>query len=167
MIDAIAVRRTPTSGIPKPPAKAGLAARAIPSMMNKAPARYMNGSTHDTDAQARLTSTMIDVAESISLRYTALMPDAPDNLIWKLGARMPGHDYRIFTTGFVEATHPRTGARKQFSLIDCADWINVIALTRDGQVVLIRQFRPGTNQVYLEIPGGMIEPGEDPCAAAA
>ncbi len=107
------------------------------------------------------------MAESIFLRYTAVMVDDPDNLIWKLGARIPGHDYRIFTTGFVEATHPRTGALKQFSLIDCADWINVIALTQDGQVVLIRQFRPGTNQVCLEIPGGMIEPGEDPCAAAA
>jgi len=95
------------------------------------------------------------------------MVDDPDNLIWKLGARLPGHDYRIFTTGFVEATHPRTGALKQFSLIDCPDWINVIALTHDGRVVLIRQFRPGTNQICLEIPGGMIEPGEDPCTAAA
>jgi len=99
------------------------------------------------------------------------MPDAPlaapPDLIWKLGARLPGHDYRIFTTGFVEATHPRTGALKRFSLIDCADWVNVIALTDDRRVVLIRQFRPGTERVCLEIPGGMIEPGEDPCAAAA
>jgi 8-oxo-dGTP pyrophosphatase MutT (NUDIX family) len=99
------------------------------------------------------------------------MPDvplaAPADLIWKLGARLPGHDYRIFTTGFVEATHPRTGALKRFSLIDCADWVNVIALTDDRRVVLIRQFRPGTERVCLEIPGGMIEPGEDPCAAAA
>jgi ADP-ribose pyrophosphatase len=90
-----------------------------------------------------------------------------DNLVWKLGARLPGHDYRIFRTGFVEATHPRTGAIKQFSLIECVDWINVIALTDAGHVVLLRQFRPGTNRVCLEIPGGMMEPGEDPCTAAA
>jgi ADP-ribose pyrophosphatase len=100
------------------------------------------------------------------------MSDVPDaepatDLIWKLGARLPGHDYRIFTTGFVEATHPRTGALKLFSLIDCADWVNVIALTDDRRVVLIRQFRPGRERVCLEIPGGMIEPGEDPSAAAA
>jgi 8-oxo-dGTP pyrophosphatase MutT (NUDIX family) len=100
------------------------------------------------------------------------MSDAPDaepaaDLRWKLGARLPGHDYRIFTTGFVEGTHPRTGAIKRFSLIDCPDWVNVIALTGDRQVVLVRQFRPGTERVCLEIPGGMIEPGEDPCAAAA
>ncbi|HEU4734509.1 MAG TPA: NUDIX hydrolase [Kofleriaceae bacterium] len=89
------------------------------------------------------------------------------DLVWKLGARLPGHDYHVFTTGFVEGAHPRTGRVKRFSVIDCPDWVNVIALTPDGRVVLIRQFRPGTERVCLEIPGGMIEPGEDPCAAAA
>ncbi len=95
------------------------------------------------------------------------MSDVPDDLTWKLGARLPGHDYRIFTTSFAEAAHPRTGVRKRFSLIDCVDWVNVIALTGDGRVVLVRQFRAGVNRVCLEIPGGMIEPGENPYAAAA
>src|SRR5512143_3113116 len=90
-----------------------------------------------------------------------------DDLIWKLGLRYPGHDYRIFTTGFVDATHPRTGAVKRFSLIASPDRVNVTALTDDHRAVLLRQFRPGTDQVCLEIPGGMIDPGEDPCAAAA
>jgi 8-oxo-dGTP pyrophosphatase MutT (NUDIX family) len=95
------------------------------------------------------------------------MSGAFDELVWKLGARLPGHDYRVFTTGFVDAIHPRTGAVKRFSLIDCDDWVNVIALTADERVVLLRQFRPGANRVCLEIPGGIIERGEDPCAAAA
>jgi len=90
-----------------------------------------------------------------------------DDLIWKLGARQPGHDYRVFTTAFVEGANPRTGAIKRFSVIDSADWVNVIALTTDHRVVLLRQFRAGTNRVCLEIPGGLIEPGEQPCAAAA
>ena len=91
----------------------------------------------------------------------------PHDLAWQLGARLPGHDYRIFTTRFADGIHPRTGAVKRFSLIDCVDWVNVVALTLDNRVVLIRQFRPGTNRVCLEIPGGMIDPGEDPCTAAA
>jgi 8-oxo-dGTP pyrophosphatase MutT (NUDIX family) len=95
------------------------------------------------------------------------MSDAFGHLVWKLGARVPGHDYRIFTTGFVDAAHPRTGAVKRFSLIDSPDWVNVLALTGDDRVVLLRQYRPGTDRVCLEIPGGMIEPGEDPIAAAA
>jgi len=102
------------------------------------------------------------------MRYTGAMSAAiDDELIWKLGARLPGHDYRVFTTAFVDGTHPRTGAIKRFSVIDSSDWVNVIAFTSDDRVVLLRQFRPGTNHVGLEIPGGMIEPGEDPCAAAA
>lgn len=90
-----------------------------------------------------------------------------DDLTWRLGARVPGADYKIFKTAFVDGIHPRTGAPKRFSLIECVDWVNVIALTRDDQVVLIRQYRPGTNTVCLEIPGGMVDEGEEPLAAAA
>ncbi|HEX2685752.1 MAG TPA: NUDIX hydrolase [Kofleriaceae bacterium] len=118
--------------------------------------------THDDRARG------IELARSVARTSNLGARESPwDDLVWKLGARLPGHDYRIFTTGFVEATHPRTGAQKRFSLIECVDWVNVIALTDLGRVVLLRQFRPGTNQVCLEIPGGMMEPGEDPSTAAA
>src|SRR5206468_136716 len=90
---------------------------------------------------------------------------ASDDLIWKLGARLPGQDYRVFRTGFVDGAHPRTGAIKRFSVLDCDDWVNIVALTPDERVVLLRQFRVGAGRVCLEIPGGIIEPGEDPCAA--
>ena len=90
-----------------------------------------------------------------------------DDLRWRLGARHPGHDYRIFTTHFVEAAHPHTGAIKRFSLIEAVDWVNVIALTPEDHVVLIRQYRPGLDRVCLEIPGGMIDPGEEAQTAAA
>jgi 8-oxo-dGTP pyrophosphatase MutT (NUDIX family) len=87
-------------------------------------------------------------------------------LRWKLGARYPGHDYRVFTTRFVDGTNPRDGSTKRFSLIDCVDWVNVIAVTATCEVVLIRQYRPGVDDVCLEIPGGMIDPGESPLVAA-
>ncbi|HLL23872.1 MAG TPA: NUDIX hydrolase [Kofleriaceae bacterium] len=89
-----------------------------------------------------------------------------DELRWRLGTRTPGNDYRIFKTAFVEGTHPRTGAIKRFSLIEAVDWVNVIALTPGDDVVLIRQYRAGTSSVVLEIPGGMIDHGEDPLTAA-
>ena len=89
-----------------------------------------------------------------------------DDLEWRLGARYPGHDYRVFRTSFVDATHPRAGT-KRFSLIDATDWVNVIALTPDEQVVLIEQYRFGIEKVCLEIPGGMVDPGEDAQTAAA
>ncbi|MDB4961313.1 MAG: hydrolase [Myxococcales bacterium] len=90
-----------------------------------------------------------------------------EDLAWRLGARVPGHDYRIFTTHFREAVHPGTGKAMRFSLIEAPDWVNVIALTPDDQVVLIRQYRPGVDRVCLEIPGGMVDEGEDALTAAA
>ena len=51
--------------------------------------------------------------------------------------------------------------RAPFVAIDCPDWVNVIARTEAGDVVLVRQFRHGTQEVTIEIPGGMVDPGED------
>lgn len=93
------------------------------------------------------------------------MPISDDDLTWQLGARSPGHDYKIFTTHFVEGRHG--GKTIQFSLIDSVDWVNIIALTADDRVVLIRQYRPGIDRVCIEIPGGMVDPGEDARTAAA
>lgn len=90
-----------------------------------------------------------------------------DDLTWKLGARHPGHDYKIFKTSFIEGSHPPSGKAMRFSMIECVDWVNVIALTPDDHVVLIRQYRPGVDTVCLEIPGGMVDEGEDAATAAA
>ncbi|SDB72299.1 NUDIX hydrolase [Belnapia rosea] len=52
-------------------------------------------------------------------------------------------------------------------MLDWADWVNVVALTPDSRLLLVRQFRPGAGAAVLELPGGMVEPGEgDPVAAA-
>lgn len=54
-----------------------------------------------------------------------------------------------------------------FYCIESADWCNVIPLTSKNEVILIEQFRHGIQKVTLEIPGGMIDEGEDPQSAAA
>ncbi len=43
----------------------------------------------------------------------------------------------------------------------------VIALTVAREVVLVREFRPGPEEWLLELPGGHVDPGEEPAAAAA
>lgn len=48
-----------------------------------------------------------------------------------------------------------------------ADWVNVVPVTPDGDVVLVRQLRFGIEAETLEIPGGIVEEGEDPMVAAA
>jgi ADP-ribose pyrophosphatase len=53
-----------------------------------------------------------------------------------------------------------------FYALDSPDWINVIALTPDEDIVLVEQYRFGIEQVTLELPGGMVDPGEDPLTTA-
>jgi len=55
--------------------------------------------------------------------------------------------------------------RKDFYFFDFPDWVNIVARTPDKEILLIRQFRYGTKRMELEIPGGMIDPEEDPVAA--
>ena len=55
--------------------------------------------------------------------------------------------------------------RKDFYFFDFPDWVNIIARTPDNEILLISQFRYGTKRMELEIPGGMVDPGEDPVAA--
>ena len=45
-------------------------------------------------------------------------------------------------------------------MIDCPNWVNVIATTPNEEMVLIEQFRHGSRTVELEIPGGMLDPAD-------
>lgn len=58
------------------------------------------------------------------------------------------------------------GHEKRFVRLDSPDWINIIPITAAGEVVLIRQYRHGVRDVTLEVPGGMVDPGEQPAQAA-
>jgi ADP-ribose pyrophosphatase len=57
--------------------------------------------------------------------------------------------------------------RRTMLVMDAPDWINVIPLLEDRRVVLVRQWRYGIQAPTLEIPGGMVDPGEKPRMAAA
>ncbi len=59
----------------------------------------------------------------------------------------------------------RTGREKEFIKFDFSDWVNVVAVTPGGHLVMIRQFRYGSRRPEIEIPGGIIDPGEDPITA--
>lgn len=63
---------------------------------------------------------------------------------------------------------PRTGHEHDFYVLDCVNWVNVIALTPDQQLVMVEQFRHGSETIELEIPGGVMDAHEtDPLATAA
>jgi 8-oxo-dGTP pyrophosphatase MutT (NUDIX family) len=75
-------------------------------------------------------------------------------------------DCRVFTVRSDTKVSPQTGREHEFFIIDSVNWVNVIALTADRQMVLIDQYRQGSNTIELEIPGGMIDPGDASPVAA-
>lgn len=74
----------------------------------------------------------------------------------KLGSKLLGN-FRIFTVRSDRKVSPRTQVEHDFFVIDCNNWVNVIALTPDQKIVMVEQYRHGSNTVELEIPGGMID----------
>jgi len=75
-------------------------------------------------------------------------------------------NYRIFRVRQDFKVSPRTGTEHDFYVTDCPDWVNVIATTPEGHLVMVEQFRHGTNSIDMEIPGGVMDPHEtDPVAA--
>lgn len=54
----------------------------------------------------------------------------------------------------------------EYYVLEYPDWVNVIAITRDGQFVMERQFRYAAQMDSIELPCGVAEQGEDPLEAA-
>lgn len=54
----------------------------------------------------------------------------------------------------------------RFDILESVDWVNIIAIDNTGQVVLVKQYRQGTDEITLEIPGGAVDRGEDKLEAA-
>ncbi len=71
-------------------------------------------------------------------------------------------DRGVFKVQEIVRRSPRTGHAGTYQVLRIADWANVIAVTPEDEVVLIAQYRHGIDEVTLEIPGGVLEPGEAP-----
>lgn len=92
------------------------------------------------------------------------MKTEPD--IWKRTKSEKIADCRVFTVRRDTSRRDSDGVEASFFVVENPDWVNVVALTEKGEVVLIEQFRHGTEEIVLEIPGGMVDEGELPETAA-
>lgn len=94
--------------------------------------------------------------------YLTLVPP------WQTGPAAELYRTRLFSVHTIpsaSALDPRR--RGDFLQLRFPDWANIIALTPDRSVVMIEQYRHGLGQVTLELPGGIVDPGEAPEAACA
>ena len=77
---------------------------------------------------------------------------------WPKVSSKPVGNFRVFNIRSDVKVSPRTGQEHDFYVIESVNWVNVIALTKEGEIVMIDQYRHGSNTVELEVPGGMMDP---------
>jgi 8-oxo-dGTP pyrophosphatase MutT (NUDIX family) len=75
-------------------------------------------------------------------------------------------DLKIFQAYWVRRHHPVLNKEGRFVVLESPKWVNIIPITSDNKVLLIEQYRHGTDEVTIEVPGGLVEPGEDTRIAA-
>lgn len=61
---------------------------------------------------------------------------------------------------------PNGRINDHYYVLEYPDWVNMVGITADQQLVLIRQYRHGAGDILLELPAGTMEEGEDPATAA-
>ena len=93
-------------------------------------------------------------------------PPSPRMRKWSLASTEVVGKYRVFDVLHHHVVDADERPRKDVYCFSCPDWCNVVALTEKDELVLIWQYRFGTDALSLEIPGGVIEPGESPRDAA-
>lgn len=92
-------------------------------------------------------------------------PSLPHPPQWRVLNEEHLQHCKVFDVQRATMESPLTGDAHPFFRIESPEWVNIVALTRDEQLVLVRQFRHGSRVVTLEIPGGLVDPGEVPAEA--
>jgi 8-oxo-dGTP pyrophosphatase MutT (NUDIX family) len=113
---------------------------------------------------------------TFSVRSFPGHPDANNSILKGLSIMKPKHwtilsskldkSYRVFNLRTDHARSPRTGDSHDFFVMESASWVNIIPLTPANEVVMVWQYRHGTRDITLEIPGGLVNKGDSPEAAA-
>lgn len=84
---------------------------------------------------------------------------------WQLSKEKTVFTARIFTVESHIAKNPRNNIEAEYFTLKFPDFVNVIAVTEDKNVVLIKQFKHGSKEIEIEVPGGCIDHGECPLEA--
>ena len=75
-------------------------------------------------------------------------------------------DFSIIRLRRDRSVSPRTGVTHEFLVLESREWVIVLAVTADGEAVLIHQYRHGAQKVTMEMPGGLVDDGMTPLEAA-
>ena len=115
----------------------------------------------DEAVRIDISGTPDEVADAV----IAILPAAVED--WQLLDSQQLADYRICRVRRDRRRSPRTGAEHDFYVLQMPEWVNVIAVTSAGTVVVVEQYRHGVEEVVIEIPGGVVDVSDADLAAAA
>ena len=85
---------------------------------------------------------------------------------WAQESESVRQDSRLFRQIVAQRRSPHTGREHAFYRLQGPDWVNVVAFTKAGELLVVEQFRHGIDEATLEIPGGGCDQGEEPAEAA-
>jgi len=88
-----------------------------------------------------------------------------DALMWHKLDSEPGPKIPLFGVRLDKMRHPTSSAEFERVVLEAPDWVNVVAITADGKIVMVEQYRFGVGDLTIEPVGGIVDPGEDSLAA--
>ena len=89
-----------------------------------------------------------------------------EQIAWECIRTASGPDLKLFRARFDWVKNPRNSHTVKATVLESPDWVNVVALTPEEKVVVVLQYRFGTQEITTEIPAGIIELGETSKEAA-
>lgn len=87
-------------------------------------------------------------------------------MLWDILKSEVAYRCRIFSVQRNQSRSQQSGKEHDFYVLDLRDWVNIVPITADERVVMVRQFRHGIGALTLEVPAGIID-DTDPSPAVA
>jgi len=87
------------------------------------------------------------------------------DLTWKLLSSSYIHKGPWATLRIDKCEMPNGKIVEDYYVLEYSNWVNAVAITEDNKVLMVKQYRHAAGIISLEIPGGVIDAGEEPVHA--
>lgn len=79
-------------------------------------------------------------------------------MIWKVLSSKILFSSGLFTMKSDECELPDGRIMPKYYVMDFPDWVNILPITKEGNVVLVKQYRHASKREHIEVPGGSMDP---------